>query len=221
MTIVFPVAVEDRLVGSAVIVSQIKNQIIFATALHLFGAGARIKIALPPHQGNCNLVQTYPLAQTRALEASIITVDPFADLAILTAESPGTQIAPPAIAVVPGLTPVGADVIMLGYPFAPLGSFLETWTPCTVTALARRRIAERVEVDEMVLSAQTHVGSSGSAVVGKNDGILYGIVRGALAPPETLRVGKIPIGTDSSVTFATSAHILHDMLSTARSSIDG
>ena len=213
MPFVLPVAVNDRLVGSAVVVGLIDKHVLLATSLHLFGTGTKIQIAIPPHGGSLSQVQPYPLEHTPALEATVAAADPFADLAILSAEAPDATIPRlPVVATAPGLAPVGSEVVVLGYPFAPLGSLLETWVPCFVTALASRRIAPGVEVDELVLSAQAHPGVSGSAVVGKNDGTLYGVIRGALAPPEVLRIGEIPIATDTSVTFATSAHMLHDLL---------
>ena len=168
------------------------------------------------------MVQTYPLAQVQALPASIVAVDPFADLAIVAAQGDvsGTPMVAPIVNSA-GLVSVGAEIVVLGYPFGPIGSLLETWTPGYVTALARRAVGPGLAIDELVLSSVGHIGSSGSAVIGRANGMLYGIFRGSLAPPEALKIGEIPIATDTSVTFATSAHILHDLLVTARSVIGG
>jgi S1-C subfamily serine protease len=221
MTIALPIAVGGRLVGTGVLVDRAAENLFFATCLHLFGEGNDIRIAIPPHGGNCTATQPYPLAGTPALAASVVAIDPFSDIAILHTKEVSAMTPPmPPIATSSGLIPVGTEVVVLGYPFAPIGSFLETWTPSYVTAIAQRHITPVVMVDEIVLSATAHPGSSGSAVMGKKDGVLYGIVRGALAPPEVLRIGDIPIATDTSVTFATSAHVIHELLKTAKLAVE-
>lgn len=217
MATVLPVKVGNRLVGSAVLVDTHEGHLLFATCLHLFGQGTDIQVILPPHRGNCAAVQTYPLLQVQLWNASVIVTDPFADLAILSIKDPSavTPSSPPIVSAA-GLIGVGAEVVVLGYPFAPIGSVLETWIPSYVTALAKRQLAPALGIDELVLSVVAHPGLSGSAVVGKKDGVLYGILRGALAPPEVLKIGEIPIATDTSVTFATCAHVLHDMLKVSK-----
>jgi hypothetical protein len=56
-------------------------------------------------------------------------------------------------------------------------------------------------------------------VIGRQDGIVHGILRGAFTPPEVMRVGHIPITTDISVTVATSGYYLHDMLRQAKEAL--
>src|SRR5262249_35638871 len=75
-------------------------------------------------------------------------------------------------------------------------------------------------VDEMVLSIRDQPGLSGAAVIGRQDGVVHGILRGTFSPPEVMRVGHIPITTDISVTIATSAYYLHDMLRTAKEALE-
>jgi len=215
VTTVLPLAVDDRLVGSTLLLGIFEKRLFFATALHLV-AGSRIQIAIPPHGGNCQEPQVYPINGTPAMDATISATDPFTDLAILSASADANIPTTPKLAPSAGLIPVGTEVVVLGYPFAPLGSFLETWTPAHVTALARRQIAPGLEVDEIILSAVSHPGASGSAIVGRHDGIIYGLLRGALAPPEVIKIGEIPIATDTSVTYATSAHYIVELLAYAR-----
>lgn len=216
VTIALPVAIGNQLVGSSVFVHQLGTKLFFVSCLHLFGGTGPIQVVTPAHGGNCNLQQVYPATSAPAAQAIVVAADPLADLVILMADLPNSQAPlPPPIAHSAGLVGVGTEVVVLGYPFAPLGSILETWTPCFVSALARRRISGEVQVEEIVLTAQAHPGSSGSAVVGKHDGVLYGIVRGSLAPPEVIRIGDIPIATDTSVTFGTSAHVVHDLIEVA------
>lgn len=220
MTIVLPLAANERLVGSAVLIATEGDKPIFATALHLLGESRDLRVAVPPHAGNLSRPQPYPVAQTPAVPAIVVATDPFADLALLAGtESVSGAFALPQIVTIPRAIAVGSEIVVLGYPFAPLGSFLETWTPGYVTAHAERQLAPGIAVDELVLSNVSHPGSSGSAVVGKTDGVLYGILRGALAPPEVLKIGDIPIATDTSVTFASSAHLLVELLVVARTMI--
>jgi S1-C subfamily serine protease len=220
MALVFPVAARERMVGSAVLLSQHGNQLLFCTALHIIGEFDDVRIAVPPHQGNCALPQTFPVFQTPALTARVVESNPFADIAILAAEAetgPNTPL--PRIATAPGQIAVGSEVVVLGYPFAPVGSFLETWNPGVVIALTRREVLEGVTVDELVLSHWNQPGLSGAAVIGRRDGVLYGILRGALSPPEVMRVGHVPIPTDTSITTATSGHYLNEMLLTAKEAL--
>lgn len=220
MALVFPVAAQERLVGSAVLVAQHGSQLLFCTALHLIGEFDDIRIAVPPHQGNCALPQTYPVFQTPALTARVVASNPFADLVILATEAetgPNTPL--PRIVPAAGKIAVGSEVIVLGYPFAPIGSFLQTWSPAFVVALARRQVLEGITVDELVLSIQDQAGLSGSAVIGRQDGIVHGILRGAFSPPEVTRVGHVPIETDIRVTIATSGHYIHELLRTAKETL--
>jgi hypothetical protein len=220
MALVFPVAAQERLVGSAVLVAQHGSHLLFCTALHIIGEFDDIRVAVPPHQGNCAMPQTYPVFQTPALAAHVVASNPFADLVILAAEAqtgPNTPL--PRIASAPGQIAVGSEIIVLGYPFATIGSFMQTWTPGFVVALARRQVLEGITVDELVLSIRDQPGLTGAAVIGRHDGIVHGILRGAFAPPEVMRVAHIPIAADTSVTIATSGYYLQDMLRIARETL--
>jgi S1-C subfamily serine protease len=220
MALVFPVAAQERLVGSAVLVAQYGSHLLFCTALHIIGEFDDIRIAVPPHQGNCALPQAYPVYQTPALAAQVVATNPFADIAIIAAEAqtgPNTPL--PRIASASGQIAVGSEIIVLGYPFAPVGSFLETWTPGHVVALARRQVIEGITVDELVLSIRDQPGLAGSAVIGRHDGLVHGIMRGAFSPPEVMRAGHIPIESHSAITIASSGHYLHDALRTAKDAL--
>lgn len=220
MALVFPIAAREQLVGSAVLLAQHGNHLLFGTALHIIGEFDDIRVAIPPHQGNCAQPQTYPVFQAPALAAEVVATNPLADIVILAAEAqtgPNTPL--PRIATAAGQVSVGSEIIVLGYPFAPVGSFLETWTSGCVVALARRQVLDGVAVDELVLSIQNQPGLAGSAVIGRHDGMVHGILRGPFSPPEVLRVGHIPIANDMSVVIATSGHYLHDMLRMAKETL--
>ena len=68
---------------------------------------------------------------------------------------------------------------------------------------------------EFIISHQTHPGSSGSPLIRKSDGVVCGIVRGCLAPPGVISIGNMPIGTDTNVTYVTSAHIVPQLIKKA------
>ena len=218
MALVLPIASESTLLGSGVVIEISNGHFFIATALHLFGECRQIRVGIPPHNGDCSAVQTYPLNQARAYEAKLVASNPLADVGIIAFKEAGT--APISRLAGPTEIPaVGRSIVALGYPFAPIGSLLETWAPGTVIARTRRMITPKSGIDEFVISNQSHPGSSGSAVLGREDGILYGILRGSLAPPEMLRVGNIPIATDTSVTFVTAAHYVTELLPFARAAV--
>lgn len=221
MSIVLPVATNNSLVGSAVAVAIHDRHVLLATTLHLFGESETIQIAVPPHTGDCSVRQDYPLPSVATVEASILASNPFADVAIVGMPQDNEPKLPlPRIPTSENAATVGAKVAVLGYPFAPLGSALETWTPGHVTALARRKVGPGLKIDELVISNMAHPGSSGSAVIGTDNGVLYGVVRGSLSPPEVIKIGNISAATDTTVTFATSAHLLHELIQSARTELD-
>lgn len=217
MSTVFPVADNEKMLGSSVLVAKHEDKLLFATVLHLFGSTEKLKVVIPPHEGECNKQQPYPINQALAFDAEILVTDPFRDLAIFSVKPPqiSGNIKLPDIPKQPNQISVSTQIAVLGYPFAPMGSMLETWTPGHVTALAKRNISNSIGIDEIVISNQAHPGSSGSAIVGLHDGNLYGILRGSLSPPEVMRVGNIPIATDTSVTYGTSAHYLNSLIKDA------
>jgi len=220
MSLVFPVATgaqqgDTKLSGSAVTLGPLDDNLLLATALHCLSDAQEIFLVIPPHGGDCTERQTYPTEEMTGSPAEIANTNPFADLAILEVplENLSGGMPPQEVSDDPDALSVGDEVVVLGYPFAPLGSALETWTPGYVTALGERQTAPGVNTDELVLSTQAHPGISGGAVVGKEDGLLHGIIRGALAPPSVIKTaGNVSLGTDSSVTFATSSHHLTDLI---------
>ncbi len=100
---------------------------------------------------------------------------------------------------------VGKQMLIVGYPFGPLGSYLQTAEQCSVSALGKRLFLGVIPVYELIVAHYTHSGSSGSPLVSMNDGLVCGMVRGCLAPPERLAIGNLPLGTESSVTYAVSS----------------
>jgi S1-C subfamily serine protease len=140
MATVFPVMAAGRPVGSAIALEKRNRKVAFATALHLLGATSDIKVIIPPHGGNCLLPQRYPVEQVRYADATIGAVDPFSDLAILLLRSDDDNAIPALrIADRPFAIGVGQEVVVLGYPFAPIGSILETFNPDPARA---RRMGE-------------------------------------------------------------------------------
>jgi S1-C subfamily serine protease len=217
LCIAVPIAAIDhgqvsQLLGSGFVAGHKAGVTAVVTCLHVIGNATSVGIVIPPHGGDCRLVQPYP-SQFRWTGAEVDLVDHINDLAVLTFRG-AAETALPRFIPTPNDVGTGEEVVVLGYPFAPLGSILETWTPGFITALGRRDMLPGVGRRELVLSVPAHPGSSGSPVLRRSTGFLCGVVRGSLALPEVLRVGQIPIGTDSSVTFATSADIIPELLET-------
>lgn len=215
MAIALPFAVDTRLAGTCFVAGLRERRIVVATALHLVGSGTEFAIGLPPHGGDISLAQRYPIDQVQAIKVELALADPILDIALLTTELGDDAQVPPVPAFIssPSEIAVGEEVFVVGYPWAILGSFLETAHLCHVSAKGRRSTAGVGARDEVVLSVHAHPGSSGSPVVRRRDGKIAAVLRGSLAPPSMVSVGNIPIGTDSTVTFATVAHQLPALIS--------
>jgi S1-C subfamily serine protease len=161
--------------------------------------------------------QPYPLLQTQALTLDVILTEPLLDLAVLLTpvlDQPQAS-AIPRFITEPREIKVGDEVIIAGYPFAAIGSMLETAQISHVSAIGERRVIGGGSRLELILSAHTHPGSSGSPVVRRSDGIVCGVIRGCLAPPSTIAIGNLPIGTDTSVTYATCAETIPQLVAQA------
>lgn len=211
MTIALPIGTQDQILGTAVIASYEAQRLVVVTSLHILGSGKEPMLVIPLHGGDCSQVQVYPIfANLPAWRLKIAATDPSRDLAFLIAEDVNVQtITLPKFITSADDVKVGEQMVVLAYPFGPIGSVLETWTPCYVSGLGQREFVPGIGVREQILTYQAHPGSSGGAVIRLSDGRLCGIIRGNLAPPSALMMaGGIPIGTDSSVTFATSADII-------------
>lgn len=209
--IVVPIATPTQVLGSGFVVAWKPNKLVVVTCLHTLGDNSgNVGIVIPPNGGDCSRVQTYPIISGLSLVlTTIATADPSTDLVFLVAEWKDT-IEPPTFIESPDDVRVGEEVVVISYPFAGSvgGYFLSTWTPCFITALGKRELVPGVGVREQVLTYQAHPGSSGGPVIRRSDGRICGVVRGNLAPPTSIMVGGVSVGTDSSITFATSAEVI-------------
>jgi hypothetical protein len=95
--------------------------------------------------------------------------------------------------------------MVVGYPFSVIGSFVLTCDLSSISALLVRVIIPGVQFPELGLSHLSHPGSSGSAVVDSDSGRLIGILRGAIAPPVSMMMGNLPVGSDSNISVATTS----------------
>ncbi len=212
MAIAVPIGVEGRLVGTGFIAGAKGDQLAVVTALHLLGHGQEFIIGLPPHGGDVSRPQRYPLQGIDARQAALVLVEPLLDVAIFLLQ--GVQSPVPRFISNPTEIRVGEEVLIVGYPYAVIGSFLETVEPCYISAIGHRIIGDTIR-NEFILSHQTYPGSSGSPVIRKTDGTVCGIVRGCLAPPGMIVVGNLPLGTDSNITYSTSAHLIPGLIEQA------
>jgi S1-C subfamily serine protease len=217
MAIALPLAVNENLVGTGFVAGVLNNRLAIVTTLHHLASGTTFKLAVPPHGGDIGQPQPYPLVQAPAIELEVILTEPLLDLAILLSavleqpQFPGI----PRFINDPREIKVGEEIVIVGYPFSAIGSMLETAQIAHVSAIGKRLVIGGASTLELILSAQTHPGSSGSPVIRRSDGAVCGVIRGCLAPPSVLAIGNLPIGTDTSVTFATCAHVIPALVAEA------
>ena len=210
MGMVLPIASlnEDKVIenflGSATVLKQKGNSLLLVTCAHLLNNQLNPIIIYPPHSGILSNLQSYPQAAFKFSPVEVLDINPLLDLVFLKLNGIEGLITLPSLLDDFQKIEVGESVVVLSYPFAPLGSVLETFHPCFVSAKGLRIISPELGVKELILTYHAHTGSSGGGVYSQKDGKLCGIVRGALAISDTLRIGNIPVGTDSSVTFAIS-----------------
>ena len=213
MPISLPIAVGKNLIGTSFVGGSKDKKYAFVTTLHQIGTESDdIFIGIPQHGGNINQVQQYPVVQVPTISANLELIEPFLDIAILTATVSDANIPEPRFISHISEVSIGTEVLIVGYPYAVIGSVLETVETSTISALGRRSIFPDVSRNEIVLSHFTLPGSSGSPIVRKSDGKICGVLRGCLAPPSMISVGGLPIGTESNVTYATSAEYIKGLI---------
>jgi len=214
MAIAVPVGIKEKLVGTGFIAGARGESLAVVTALHLLGNGQEFLIGLPPHGGDLAKPQNYPIQSIAAREAELALVEPLLDIAIMLVKG-GIQAPIPKFISSSNEIQIGEEMLVVGYPFVVIGSFLETVEPCFISALGNRVLASGITRPEFIISHQTHPGSSGSPVIRRADGVVCGIVRGCLAPPGKISIGNLPLGTDTNITYTTSAHFIPSLIDRA------
>lgn len=215
MAIAVPIAVDGALVGTGFFAGTRDKKIAVVTTLHHLGRGTRVEVVVPPHGGDVAQPQPYPQSQAPTILARVVFSDPLLDLAVLMIPAQDISVGLPRFAAGPYDTPVGEPVLVVGYPFAPIGSLLETVQVAHVSALGQRMMAGGIMKPEIILAVQTHPGSSGSPIIRRADGLVCGVLRGCLAPPSVISVGNLPLATDTSVTYAVSGSVVPQLLADA------
>jgi|GEM_PF-5426218 len=209
MAIVLPLAANGILISSAVLVAFKDGYPIFVSTLHQIGNKSNFQIVIPPHNGQVTATQVYPIVgDIPALDVDLIKSDPIYDLSFFKGRTTELQAPIPNILANFNDVNVGEEMLILGYPYSTLGSTLETTEISHISAKGRRLFMNRISIDELIISHQTLQGSSGSAVIRRSDGILCGIIRGSLTPPNVISIGDIPIASDSSVTYCTFSSVI-------------
>jgi S1-C subfamily serine protease len=213
--LVVPIATPTQVLGSGFVAAWKPDKLVVVTCLHILGdKSSNVGIVIPPNGGDCSRVQLYPISGSLPLlNARVVMVDPSTDLVFLVADWK-ERIDSPMFIDSPDDVHVGDEVVVITYPFAGDvgGYFLATWTPCHITALGRRDFVPNIGVREQILTYQAHPGSSGGPVVRRSDGRICGVLRGNLAPPASILIGGVAVGADSSVTFATSAEVIPQII---------
>lgn len=208
MTIALPLIIDDNPSSTGFVAAQFSGRLFVATTLHQLGTAKKFQAAVPPHGGDVSGRQVYPLTRIPLIELDYVIGDPILDLAVLITRE--VQIPPPTPRFITSgqSLATGDDALVLGYPFAPMGSFLETVTQTNVTSLGIRAIAGVPFVREFTVNTHAHVGLSGSPIIRKMDGVVCGVFRGCIAPPSMMSFGSFSYGNDSSVSICVSAEYI-------------
>lgn len=216
MIATFPIAINQNMTGSCFFIKTDDKKAYFACTAHQIGPlQSEIVIGLPPHSPTASRVQNYPIDNIPAIKVEIDSIHPILDLAIISTEvnNLNTAILPrPKFKQHYSGVQLCQEVIISGYPFCVLGSFLQVSDRSYISALGNRQILPGVSRKEFVIHHMTHIGTSGSPVISYETGELIGMVLGCLAPPETINAGGLPIGTDSSITFALSSEEIQKII---------
>lgn len=213
MAIALPIIVEEQLTGTCFVGGQVGDKLLIVSTLHHLGKGKSFKIGLPLHGGDMSRPQVYPTQSINTIEAEMVYADPITDISILKTKSNELKSPIPRFALHQDVR-VGDEMIVLGYPYAPIGSILETAENCSVSALGQRIFLNTILIPELILAHYTHTGSSGSPLIRKRDGLVCGMIRGCLAPPEVISIGNLPLGSDSNITYAISSDDIQKALKT-------
>lgn len=201
LAISLPMIVDGKLVGTCFVAGNYKGRLIFLSTLHHLGRGLNFFVGVPPNNGDISVVQRYPISKIQTVMVDLIHSDPIKDVAVLIAQNTDITSPIPRFLDVENGISVGEEVLLLGYPYVSLGSILETAEVCHISALGQRLFMEKIPINEFIISHQTLVGSSGSPVIRRSDGVVCGMLRGCLAPPDVISIGNIPLGTDSNITY--------------------
>jgi S1-C subfamily serine protease len=200
------------LLGSGFIVTQKEDITAIVTTLHVIRSADKVVGIIPPHQGDLSRIQEYPVESFPGFDLEVVASNPFADIALLVTKTLKVTLPRMQFITSPFDVSIGESVFVIGYPYCLMGSMLETVVPSHVIALGKRRLPYETSIYELVLDYQAHPGSSGAAVIQRSDGKICGIVRGTLSPPEVISVGGIPIGTDTTITYAISAYYIQELI---------
>lgn len=213
LAIALPLVVGESLAGTCFAAARKGDLVALVTTAHQVANGTAYSVVVPGHMGDLAKPQSYPCNQLPTIPLHLSLVDYLYDIAILLMKLPATDPLPiPRIVRSPNEVRIGEDVLTIGYPYSVIGSVLETVETSQISAIGNRVAPSGSPRIELILARHSYVGSSGSPVVRKSDGTVCGVIRGCLAPPSLVAIGNIPLGSDSSVTYATSAHILPKLL---------
>lgn len=211
MSIVLPLVCGQELSATCFVAGKKDGRTIFATTLHQIQMGSELSVGIPAHGGDISKQQFYPITTMPTQKVEVIYASPIHDLALLLSAFESVNSFRPFSVF--SDSKIGDEVCIVGYPYAPIGSALETAEYTKISAIGSRQFMGKMCVDELILHHMTHIGSSGSPVINCSNGKVCGMVRGCLAPPEIMKVGNIPLGADSSITYALSGEIINQAIS--------
>lgn len=182
----------------------------FATTAHVVGqSGDGLVLVIGPE--DVGGFQDTTVVQIQTVPAGVELVDPFSDIAVLSA--PATSGITPSPLGAADSAHVGELMVLIGYPHANAGRLVLTRQTADVGAKVLLA-AGPGKTKHLVLNIQAQPGQSGSPVVSAASGQIVAIVVGSFAPGGggQISLGGIDPSTLHQTTHAVSAHHLSEMI---------
>jgi S1-C subfamily serine protease len=208
---VFPVArlgAPSQLLGTCFAVG--KNTV--ATAHHVVAGDPSGLVMVLPALNSIQDYQDTTLENFQTQKLSVIAADPVRDLCVLELE--GAEFSGfPSIGSTDE-TPVGAPVIIQGYPHANFGRIVLTQQQAGVGARVLLQAAGGPKLKHMILNTQAREGQSGGPVFNVATGAVSAVLIGSYAAGGggQISLGGVDPATLHQTTHALSAEYLQAML---------
>ena len=141
----------------------------------------------------------------------VVQNNPKNDVALLKIISPIPLTVPPNILGNESMSQVGSTVCYLGFPFGQSGLH----TLKVSQSIISSKVKSQDGTKQFQLDAMVHEGNSGGPLVDLLSGQIIGIVSGRFSPVgngEVVKIGTHSLGTESSISYATSINYGIDLM---------
>ena len=143
------------------------------------------------------------LERVNVFDVSVAQFNPEDDVALLKINTPPPLAVPPNIFGNEVSVNVGATVCYLGFPFGQSGNHTLKVSHSIISA----KVKSNNDTKQFQLDAMVHEGNSGGPLIDYSSGQIIGIISGRFSPTGNrggIRIGNRPLGTDSTISYATS-----------------